>query len=200
MLQRVAGRPVLARMDLAAWRRRTMSRCQRRIVSGVTSNRRPRRRVLGITLSRVPSRARSAPVQLRATRLPPLQDRELVAQDQDPGSLPRLLAPDSRSHPVSCVVRRNTNRKHMTGDHHGRNARRATLLVRAVDALLSTRTDRRAEPGGRCAGGVTALRVVHGRAGHRRLDAIQHRDHLALQPQPDLHHPVADRPGQHAHV
>ena len=40
------------------------------------------------------------PVQLRATRLPTLQDRELVAQDQDPGSLPRLLAPDSRSHPV----------------------------------------------------------------------------------------------------
>ena len=78
------------------------------------------------------------PVQLRATRLPTLQDRELVAQDQDPGSLPRLLAPDSRSHPVICVVRRNTNRKQMTGDHHGRNARRATLLVRAVDALLRT--------------------------------------------------------------
>ena len=26
----------------------------------------------------------------------------------------------------------------MTGDHHGRNAGRATLLVRAVDALLRT--------------------------------------------------------------
>jgi hypothetical protein len=34
MLWRVAGRPVLPRLDLAAWRRRTMSRCQRRIVSG----------------------------------------------------------------------------------------------------------------------------------------------------------------------
>jgi hypothetical protein len=33
------------------------------------------------------------PVQLRATRLPPLQNRELVAQDQDLGRLPRLLAP-----------------------------------------------------------------------------------------------------------
>jgi hypothetical protein len=31
------------------------------------------------------------PVQVRATRLPPLQDRELVAQDQDLGGLPRLL-------------------------------------------------------------------------------------------------------------
>jgi hypothetical protein len=33
------------------------------------------------------------PVQLRAARLPPLQDGELVAQDQDLGGLPRLLAP-----------------------------------------------------------------------------------------------------------
>ena len=31
------------------------------------------------------------PVQLRAARLPPLQDRELVAQDQDFGGLPPLL-------------------------------------------------------------------------------------------------------------
>jgi hypothetical protein len=33
------------------------------------------------------------PVQLRAARLPPLQDRELVAQDQDLCGFPRLLAP-----------------------------------------------------------------------------------------------------------
>jgi hypothetical protein len=38
----------------------------------------------------------------------------------------------------SRVIRRNTNRRHMTGDHHGRTARRATLLVRAVDAILGT--------------------------------------------------------------
>jgi len=41
MFQRVAGRPVIPRMDLAAQRRRTMSRCQRRIVSGETSSRSP---------------------------------------------------------------------------------------------------------------------------------------------------------------
>ena len=29
----------------------------------------------------------------------------------------------------------------MTGDHHGQSARRATLLVRAVDAILGTHTD-----------------------------------------------------------
>ncbi len=33
------------------------------------------------------------PVQLRAARLPPLQDRQLVAQDQDLCGLPRLLTP-----------------------------------------------------------------------------------------------------------
>jgi hypothetical protein len=33
------------------------------------------------------------PIQLRAARLPPLQDGELVAQDQHLGGLPRLLTP-----------------------------------------------------------------------------------------------------------
>ena len=33
---------------------------------------------------------------------------------------------------------RKTNRRHMTGDHHGRTARRATLLVRAADEILGT--------------------------------------------------------------
>jgi len=36
------------------------------------------------------------------------------------------------------VVRRNMNRRHMTDDHHDRTARRATLLVRAVDEILGT--------------------------------------------------------------
>jgi len=40
MLRRVAGRPALPRMDRVAWRR-TMFRCQRTIVSGVTSSRSP---------------------------------------------------------------------------------------------------------------------------------------------------------------
>ena len=62
MLRRVAGRPVLPHADRAAQRRRTMSRCQRRIVSGVISSRSPWRS-LGITLSRVTSRARSAQVR-----------------------------------------------------------------------------------------------------------------------------------------
>jgi hypothetical protein len=36
------------------------------------------------------------------------------------------------------VIRRKTNRRHMTGDHHGRTAGRATLLVRAADGILGT--------------------------------------------------------------
>jgi hypothetical protein len=68
-----------------------MSRCQRTIVSGVTSSRSPCRWAFDIRPSMVASRALSAPVQVRATRLPPLQDGELVAQDQDLGGLPCLL-------------------------------------------------------------------------------------------------------------
>ncbi len=38
------------------------------------------------------------------------------------------------------MVRRRTNRRHMTGDHHGREAQRATLLVRVMDEILGTRS------------------------------------------------------------
>ena len=58
---------------------------------------------------------------------------ELVAQDQDLSSRRA-----SRSHAASRVVRRNMNRRHMTGDHHGQTAGRATLLARAVDEILGT--------------------------------------------------------------
>jgi hypothetical protein len=140
--RRVAGRPVLPRMDLAAQRRRTTSRCQRRIVSGVTSSLSPWRRALGITPSSVASSARSAQFRFGRARLPPLQHGELVAQDQDLGDAPRLLAPDSRSHVAVRVIRRKTNRRHMTGDHHGQAAGMASLLVRAVDGILGTHTQR----------------------------------------------------------
>jgi hypothetical protein len=60
MFRRVVGRPVLPRRDLAAQRRRTISLCQRTLVSGVTSSLSPWRRVFGITPRRVASRARSA--------------------------------------------------------------------------------------------------------------------------------------------
>ena len=52
---------------------------------------------------------------------------------------------DSRSHEATRVSRRKTNRRHMIGDHHGRTAGRATLLVKAADGILGTHTTLLAE-------------------------------------------------------
>ena len=49
---------------------------------------------------------------------------------------------DSPSHVAVRVIRRKTNRRHMTGDHHGQTAGTATLLVRAVDGILGTHRSR----------------------------------------------------------
>ena len=67
-----------------------------------------------------------------------LPDGELVAQDQDLGGLPRILAPDSRSHVITCVIRRKTSRRRMTGDHHSPAVGAATLLVTVTDGILGT--------------------------------------------------------------
>jgi hypothetical protein len=129
MCRRVAGRPVLPRLDLAAQRRRTMSRCQRRIVSGVTSSRSPRRRPFGITASRVASSARSAQSRCgrrgcrRCSTASWWRRIKISALRHAPSRW------DSRSHVVTRVMRRKANRRHMTGDHHGRGVGRATLLV-----------------------------------------------------------------------
>jgi len=80
-------------MDLAAQRRRTMSRCQRTIVSGVTSSRRPLAARVRYQAEQGREQGPVRPVQLRVARLPPLQDGELMAQDQDFRGLPRLLTP-----------------------------------------------------------------------------------------------------------
>jgi hypothetical protein len=45
---------------------------------------------------------------------------------------------DSRSHVITRVIRRKTNRRHMIGDHHGRAADTATLLFTATDSILGT--------------------------------------------------------------
>ena len=138
MFRRVAGLPVLPRWDLAAQRRRMMSRCQRRTVSGVTSSRSAWRRAFGITASRVASSARSAQSRFGRRGCAVAGRR---AGGAGSGSLRSSMLPHagtSRSHAVSRVIRRKTNRRHMTGDHHGRTARRATLLVTATDEILGT--------------------------------------------------------------
>jgi hypothetical protein len=97
MFLRVADRPVLPRIDLAAQRRRTISRCQRRIVSGVTSKRSPLAPRFRYHGEQGHEQCPVCPVQVRATRLPPLQDGDLVAQDQDLCGPPRSSRRDSRS-------------------------------------------------------------------------------------------------------
>jgi hypothetical protein len=102
MFLRVVGLPFLPRMDLAAQRRRTMSRCQRRIVSGVISSRSPWRRAFGITRQ---GREQDpvGPVQVRAARLLPLQDGEVVAQEQDLGGLPTTPSAGTAAAMMSSV-------------------------------------------------------------------------------------------------
>ena len=118
MFRRVAGRPDLARMDRAAQRRRTMSRCQRTIVSGVTGSGSPRRRAFGI----IPSKAASWGRKIRVSAIFHASSRR-----------------DSRNHVITRVIGRKPNRRHIIGDHHGRAARTATLLLTALDGILRTR-------------------------------------------------------------
>jgi len=140
MFRWVAGLPVLPRMDLAAQRRRTMSRCQRRMVSGDTSSRSPWRRACGSTPSRIASSARSA--QFRPGRPGCRRCSTTSWWRRIKISAIRHVSSrrDSSSHVAVRVIRRKTNRRHMTGDHHGQTAGTATLLVRAVDGILGTHT------------------------------------------------------------
>jgi hypothetical protein len=138
MFRRVAGRPVLPCVDLAAWRRRAMSWCQRRIVSGATSSHIPWRPRFGYHAEQGREQGPVRPVQVRATRLPPLQDRSWWRRIKISAVFHVSSRWDRRSHEATRVIRRKVNRRHMIGDHHGRTAGRATLLVRAMDGILGT--------------------------------------------------------------
>jgi hypothetical protein len=91
-LRRTGGRPGRPRLDQRAQRRRTMSRCHRRIVPGVTMSRIAVRRSTGTVPASSASHARSGHVS-RVGSLRPLTqgDRELMAQHEDPGVLPPRL-------------------------------------------------------------------------------------------------------------
>jgi hypothetical protein len=64
------------------------------------------------------------------------------------------------------VIRRKTNRRHMTGDHHGQTAGTAILLVRALDGLLGTH---RSSP---WSSSLVAYRQMSHRTGSRRLGGM----------------------------
>jgi hypothetical protein len=104
----------------------------------VTSSHSPRRRVSGITLSRVASRARSAQFSFGRCGCRRCRTASWWRRIKISAVFHVSLRRDSRSHPVSCVIKRNTNRRHMTVDHYDRMPGRATLLVRAMDGILGT--------------------------------------------------------------
>ena len=115
-------RPVLPLMDRADQRRRTMSRCQRRMVSGVTSSRSPWRRALGITPSRVANSARSAQSTVVRRGCRRCRTASWWRRIKISAVFHASSRRDSRSPGATRVIRRNTNRRHMIGDHHGRCA------------------------------------------------------------------------------
>jgi hypothetical protein len=135
-------------------RRRATSRCQRTIVSGVTSSRSPWRRALGITPSRVASRALSAQFRFGRHGCCRCSTASWWRRIKISAIRQASLRRDSRSHVAVRVTRRKTNRRHMTGDHHGQAAGTASLLVRAVDGILGTHK----------LGGGSAVRVRWARA------------------------------------
>jgi hypothetical protein len=122
MFRRVAGRPVLPRLDLAARRRRAMSRCQRRIVSGMTSSRSP---CAALSVSRragpraVPGPSRSGGGGAAAAVA---GRRAGGAGSRSRRSAMPPHAGDSRSHVIIRVMRRKANRRHMTGNRDGQAA------------------------------------------------------------------------------
>src|ERR1039458_878622 len=132
------SRPVLPRMDLAAWRRRMMSRCHRRIVSGLTSSRSRWRRAFGIKPSRAASRARSAQFSFGRPGCRRCRTASWWRRIKISAVFQVSSRRDSRSQEAARGVRKKPNRRHMTGDHHGRTSEKATLLVRAADEILGT--------------------------------------------------------------
>src|SRR6266568_3302613 len=143
MVRRVAGLPVLPRLDLAAQRRRTMSLWQRKMVSGVTRSRSAWRRAFGITASRVASSARSAQSSLGRRGCRRCRTASWWRRIRISAVFYASSRRDSRSHEAVRVIRRKTNRRQMSGDHHGRTPTRATLLVTATDEILGTHSTRR---------------------------------------------------------
>jgi hypothetical protein len=97
--------------------------------------------------SRIPSRLAHHARHIRQSRADVTLSRLLPPSPATPGSGCLQLHPAaatarrwtvSHLHPEQQRLVAHTNRRHMTGDHHGRTARRATLLVTAVDEILGT--------------------------------------------------------------
>jgi hypothetical protein len=107
----------------------------------VTSSRSPCRRAFGITASRVARSARSAQSSLGRRGCRRCSTASWWHRIRISAVFHVSSCRASRSHAASRMVRRNMNRRHMTSDHHGGTAGRATLLARAMDEILGTHRD-----------------------------------------------------------
>ena len=113
----VSGRPGLFGLDLAAQRRRTISRCQRRIVPGVMNECSAPWRERGMSVSSAANSARSVHVSLgraavcRCRTASWWRSRRISASFHAGGRL------DSLSHAGIWTARRNTKRRHTSRDH-----------------------------------------------------------------------------------
>ena len=111
------GRPDRFDLDLAAQRRRTISRCQRKIVPGVMNKCSALWRERGMSVSSTANRARSVHVSFaraavwRCRTANWWRSRRISASFHAGGRL------DSRSHAGIWTARRNTKRRHTRRDH-----------------------------------------------------------------------------------
>ena len=122
----VGGRPGLFGFDLAAQRRRTISRCQRRIVPGVMNECSAPWREREMSVSSAANSARSVHVSLgraavcRCRTASWWRSRRISASFHAGGRL------DSRSHAGIWTARRNTKRRHTRRDHRPPGCRTAS--------------------------------------------------------------------------
>ena len=113
----VGGRPGLFGLDLAAQRRRTISRCQRRIVPGVMNECNAPWHERGMSVSSAANNARSVHVSFgraavcRCRTASWWRSRRISASFHADGRL------DSLSHAGIWTVRRNTKRRHTRRDN-----------------------------------------------------------------------------------
>jgi hypothetical protein len=101
--------------------RPAMPRCPRPIVSGVTSSRSRWRRAVGITPGRAASRARSPQFTFGRRGCRRRATASWWRRIKISAVCHACSRRDSRSHEATRVIRRKTNRRHMIGDHHGRD-------------------------------------------------------------------------------
>ncbi len=122
------GRPGRLCLDFATHRRFTRSRCQRRIVAGVTGKCRAPWRRRGITASSVAIRARSAQDSLG--RAVPCRCRTVSwwRSSRISASFHAEGRRESRNHAGIRRARRYTKRRHTVGDHGGDPKQSATSI------------------------------------------------------------------------